>query len=441
MQTGARRRATLPMVEHPSRSRDDVVAYWRISASSDAARAAGVQVMKVVLEVVPFRIEDHGDCYRRMLSSLCEALAARDLTVKFQVSSTRTTFALRTAPADGFRIAWHSVGEVPNVWRVKEAPVPGYYLFDRTGFSGWAEIGRYPDRFEPMIDNIDTEHARKFVRDLGQRLASQNISKYPQSSAPFVAPGPFVFFPLQLLDDTVVALQRFPTPDVLDRAASIARDRKKYLVVKRHPHCTNALVSSALARLGKENEYVVQSGASIHSLLQASDAVLVANSGVGFEALLHHKPVYTFGNSEYELVTEKLETLDAVASAFAPSHRRHFDRVDRYLAFFLEQNCFCGDDPDSILRHIDRAVGEADASLSTDPETDKEKLQARLMEAAVHMEGQRRQLIALEAKLLMSGHFGEQTRRLFMAALRRLARRIRPPAGNRRQGLKPPGAA
>jgi len=320
--------------------------------------------MRVALEVDAREIENHGNTYPRMLARVCEALAQRDLVVAFQLSSTRATFAPRTTPDSGFRIAWHSIGEEPNVWRVKDAAIPGYYLFDRTGFSGWAEIGRYPERLRPLIDRVDANVARSFVKDLRRTLVEKNVSKYPQSDEAFVAPGPFVFFPLQSLDDTVVALQRFPTLDVLEKAAVIAREKKKHLVIKRHPRCTNERVADAIARMVKDNEYVLRTGASIHAILQACDAVLVANSGVGFEALIHHRPVYTFGGSEYELVTRKLATLEDVASAFASSHAVDSDLVDCYLAYFLRQNCFSPDDVGGILRHRRKRVEGSWPTLS-----------------------------------------------------------------------------
>src|SRR5262245_21824347 len=167
--------------------------------------------MRITLEVDTWEIEHRAATYGRMLARVCEGLAQRDLVVAFELASTRATFAPRTSPDSGFRIAWHSIGEEPNVWRIKDAAIPGYYLFDRTGFSGWAEIGRYPRRFKPLIDRIDARAARSFVGDLQRALVEGNASKYPQSDWAFTPPGPFVFFPLQTLDDAVVALQRLPT--------------------------------------------------------------------------------------------------------------------------------------------------------------------------------------------------------------------------------------
>jgi capsular polysaccharide biosynthesis protein len=379
--------------------------------------------VRVTLEVDAWEIEHHRETYGRMLARLCEALARRDLVVTFELSSTRATFAPRTSPHSGFRIAWHSIGEEPDVWRVKDAAIPGYYLFDRTGFSGWAEIGRYPQRFKPLIDQIDAGVARSFVKNLRRTLVERNVSKFPQSDRAFASPGPFVFFPLQLLDDAVVALQRFSTLDVLDRAAALARDKRKYLVIKRHPHCLNESVASGIARVSRGNEYVLHTDASIHAILRACDAVLVANSGVGFEALIHHRPVYTFGGSEYELITQKLATLEDVGSAFASSHEIDSDLTDRYLTYFLRQNCFSPEDIGGMLRHLDVAMGEASRGRVADADSGKDALQLKLLETSALLEKERRRVIALEAKLAVSWLFSGRVSQLFLAGWRRISRR------------------
>ena len=42
---------------------------------------------------------------------------------------------------------------------------------------------------------------------------------------------------------------------------------------------------------------------SIHDLMERCVSLYTINSGVGFEALLHEKPVVRFGQSEYDSVT------------------------------------------------------------------------------------------------------------------------------------------
>ena len=47
-----------------------------------------------------------------------------------------------------------------------------------------------------------------------------------------------------------------------------------------------------------------------HSLIKQSESVFLVNSGVGFEALLHEKPVYCYGQVEYDCVINKVKCLE-----------------------------------------------------------------------------------------------------------------------------------
>ncbi|MCZ6839717.1 MAG: hypothetical protein O7G13_10620 [Alphaproteobacteria bacterium] len=69
---------------------------------------------------------------------------------------------------------------------------------------------------------------------------------------------------------------------------------------KAHP--TNAASARPLQEATRGHD-VYWSTASVHDLIAHSDAVYVINSGVGLEAILHNKPVVTFGQVEYDAVS------------------------------------------------------------------------------------------------------------------------------------------
>lgn len=54
---------------------------------------------------------------------------------------------------------------------------------------------------------------------------------------------------------------------------------------------------------------------SIHFLLKNCEAVFTVNSGTGMEALLYDKPVYTFGEVDYEAVSHHVEP-EAIEAAW-----------------------------------------------------------------------------------------------------------------------------
>ena len=50
-------------------------------------------------------------------------------------------------------------------------------------------------------------------------------------------------------------------------------------------------------------DYIYLIDGNIHKLVTQSTGVFVINSGVGFESLIHGKPVVTFGNCDYKWAT------------------------------------------------------------------------------------------------------------------------------------------
>ena len=110
-----------------------------------------------------------------------------------------------------------------------------------------------------------------------------------------------MFLALQVIDDAVQALARVPMLEMLREVARTCKRHGISLVVKRHPRCGSSEVARALAEGIKSHDFQL-SDASIHDLISKSCAVCVVNSSVGAEALLHEKPVYVFGESEYQHV-------------------------------------------------------------------------------------------------------------------------------------------
>ena len=64
---------------------------------------------------------------------------------------------------------------------------------------------------------------------------------------------------------------------------------------------------------------------SIHEAIKICDIVSMVNSGVGFEAMLHSKPIFTYGRSEYQNVVHFKDPLDKAS----PS-------VLRYMSFLYD---------------------------------------------------------------------------------------------------------
>lgn len=329
-----------------------------VTSIFDGALASDVASVPVDLEVPEFwfTVEADGDRHRKMFSELCAGLGRRRVTTNLSIVPFGTHLAPRRPPNGGITISYHSVGDGANVWRIKETPIVGWYSFDENGFSGWSSLARFPERHAEKIDAVDTETSRRRVRTLLSRLRAGNTSKYKQSDEPFDAGRPFVYFPMQLMEDPVAQFCRVDPLEVLKHAAATADATGKLLVVKRHPQCTNELVGRTLDEVRASHRNVVVSTASIHRHLEQCEAVIVANSGVGLEALVYEKPVFTFAFSEYELGGFPCVSLSDIDAAFARGAQPEDGRAARFLCYYLDNCCFSIEDRKTIDRSIEKAL-------------------------------------------------------------------------------------
>jgi capsule polysaccharide modification protein KpsS len=176
---------------------------------------------------------------------------------------------------------------------------------------------------------------------LSRNLLSEGLSKHwqPSPAAVAIPAETYIFVPLQLSeDDTIRYHARFGVVEFIDIVAAWARANGVSLLFKLHPHDDDALVRAAVDRWVAEGAH--RSAANIHSLIQAARAVYTINSGCGFEALVHGKPVVTFGDCDYANVTfhGHKDNLDE-----AWKHVLGFAECDaakayRWIYFYLERH-------------------------------------------------------------------------------------------------------
>ncbi|MFQ5784512.1 MAG: hypothetical protein ACE5H8_06780 [Alphaproteobacteria bacterium] len=224
-----------------------------------------------------------------------------------------------------------------------------------------------------------------------ERIVGQNESKYEQRARinrrelvarGEIPDGPYIFFACQRPTDQAV---RFYSPyEAIDVAAGVARWAKKRgfsVVFKAHP--TNIARARPLhdATSGYD---VYWSMASVHDLIAHSDAVYVINSGVGFEAMLHNKPVVTFGQVEYDAVSihGDIAALDRTWQAVQGS-----DPAQRLAAYrrFVDWYCrlYCVDlsDPQTgnarLAALVEKAVSTVQTESQSEP-AEPEKISVRL---------------------------------------------------------------
>ena len=191
-------------------------------------------------------------------------------------------------------------GDHPPACHYKEGHVPGLVAHDTAGYSGWSHLARLAAPSKGEGEDADINDT------LSERIVSSGASKYVQPERIVAMTDEaldtgYVFAALQMPDDTVSALAWVGVDDWLAAAHEAAEASGIPMVVKAHPFDRSSLTSSRLAALRARGGYVVNG--PIHELIAGSRCVVTTNSGVGFEALLHPRPVVTCGASDYAAAT------------------------------------------------------------------------------------------------------------------------------------------
>lgn len=234
-------------------------------------------------------------------------------------------------------------------------------------FAGHVLAAAGPDRANEYI------RPRRFVTNYVRLRTRARLAK-PLYEPLEALTRPFVYFPLHVTRD--YKIQRV-IPHLQDQAAIIeliaASLPQGYdVVLKEHPVNVGASPLSFLRRLRRpSNVHLVDPYTSSHELIRRSAAVAVISSTVGLEALLHSKPVLTFGQPFYSGYGVTLD-VDALREApgkinallgFQPDR----ERTLRFLGAAIRR-CYPGapagvDDSDAnaavVAQSLDAAVAQS----------------------------------------------------------------------------------
>jgi hypothetical protein len=294
--------------------------------------------------------------HQQFVANLFGVFADLNATVKVKQKTPGDDFVPRQT--ESILFSYHSVGKSPNVWRVKEGPLPYYFSFDSEGYSGWSAFAKSPDTLE-RARQIPLNEAHAVLRKVREETFDRGVSKYPQPASKAVdLPEQYIFFPLQVTADLVLRLARLNTVDVLNAAADMARARGAHLVLKRHPFCVDEDLARRLNEL-KESPWITVTDASVHQCIANATAVLCCNSGVGLEALMGGKPVYNFGDSDYRPAAEQIATIKDVEKVFDLETTISHEEREQFLALYFTDYCFDARDSFQIAAKITKAMQAA----------------------------------------------------------------------------------
>ena len=179
---------------------------------------------------------------------------------------------------------------------------PWQFYVDEKGFAGGASC--YPFLF----DKNRIVPPGSFYGQM-QARALAGGSKFDQPARKNISlPDDFVFFPCQIPhDETIRFHSEVTVEEALEATCKATEQLNIPLYVKGHPVNPMSMIDlMSIATKYRHTRWV--DDVSIHEIIPRARAVVVVNSGTGFETLLHKVPVVTFGRCEYDCVSNRATT-------------------------------------------------------------------------------------------------------------------------------------
>lgn len=151
-----------------------------------------------------------------------------------------------------------------------------------------------------MVDRWVSHNARKVSKRIKAGIATK-LYLNSEHSKRIIKEKQYVFFPLQYARESRVTVRAPPYYDLpwiieyLSRSLPYGYE----LVVKDHPHQVGALPIDAMRAIARHSS-ALDPQTNAHQIIQNCDAVVTLNNTVGYEALIHGKPVVTLGSAFYD---------------------------------------------------------------------------------------------------------------------------------------------
>ena len=227
-----------------------------------------------------------------------------------------------------------------NAFYYKNAAFPEWLTVDPRGWG--ASLS-----WSPLSPGNPDEADWALFRTLQARIAD-NVSLFEQPDRVEVQEPGYLLFVCQLPhDETIQFHSDVKVETALAAVLAFAEASGQRAVVKCHPAGRNSMAPLREAAAACPFATWVEK-ASIHSCIAGASTVYLVNSGVGFEAMLHDKPIVRFGEAEYSAIVPKAEP--TVVSLAALAGRAH--NLEDYVGFIasFKRRCLSLDDADSAIR-------------------------------------------------------------------------------------------
>jgi hypothetical protein len=277
--------------------------------------------------------------YRQFEAALTECLAG----LGHEVSALPLDVVAPEASDVAFRILAHKTRrQVPQGdLFYKEMYIPGLFTIDHLGWG--------PDhsglQAPPDLSEIDPAKAERFCRKLRREFLATGRSKHRQPPLHMIdsALFPYLLAPLQMpTDDAVTLHSPLSVVDYVNVLSDWAERARVRVVFKLHPGRETPEIAKTVGRRTATGRYVAMVDENIHSLIAGATGVVVLTSGVGFEALIHGKPVVTLGRCDYRWATfcsgpDCLDAAFAYVREYSPAQRQ---AADKFIYFYYHRHAY-----------------------------------------------------------------------------------------------------
>jgi len=254
-------------------------------------------------------------------------------------------------------ISYHSIGDKNiNILRWKEGYLENMITFDKKGYSGWSSL--CDKNIKQLLKSISHKKAKKHFKKISVEYIKNNKSKYIQPKINnFIFPKKdFIFFPLQTINDSVMIHSYYKPIELIKKIVKILNKHNIPLVIKQHPRCQSEKLKKLLLKYSKQEKIILYNG-SIHEAIAKAKTIYTINSGVGFEALLHLKPVITFGKSDYMSMTKNLKNLDTIKeNPFYKLNDYKKIEIKKFLYYYINKKCLFLNNDKKFKKIIDNFI-------------------------------------------------------------------------------------
>ena len=256
------------------------------------------------------------------------------------------------------------------------------FVIDERGWS--AASSQYPVDLATLPDSDHDSFAVYRQRLLAGELGSKFGQRERKSLNKLIADGsipvvrdmlglkkvrPYIFLPLQVPhDQSIQFFSDFAEQVIVENIVHWVNERGIALVMKPHPANRKSMAPFEAMVDGRN---IFWSDAHVHDLITHATGVYTINSGVGFETLLHLKPVVTFGKVEYDCVTFRAtpESLDeAWKYCLTVDNAELESRYRRFINWFLNEYSIDMSQPDRVNLRFQQIAADVLSRARKTPE-------------------------------------------------------------------------